>query len=977
MELALSSATSGGDDNQTKTSGPRLESPGPLDSLVDNTDQLMLADFDQLKMVLEHLPVAVFVDNSPTECLYVNRAYTELCGLDATQLEQDQWSSPTDDSARAEVQEQRKRLWAAGEPYCSVKEILTADGSSRSVATHVTPVMNAQGNVVRAIGVMIDETAHVAATAELEEKERQFRALVMNSAEAVVGIDLLQRIQVWNEAASEMFGYTADQILGQSLSLLLPPELIGRHPSMVQGFIEGDKQRVLMRSTSVHALRSNGETFPVEIGLAKIRVGETMLAVATVRDVSERVELEVEREQIHARYRALIQHSHDAIAIVDRSGKLSYLSPSTLYMFGTAPEDTIGMSLLDTFDDVHPDDRQQALDVFTSVQAEVGSHDTAVYRRLHSGGEYRHIENQITNYLDVEGLNGLVCNIRDITDEVSAKAEAQSRNEELRAVLEAFPDQMYRITREGLVVESLTPDHDGFIDSTRVVGKRLADIIPDPFAAKFVHTIEQVSDLQDRATLRCTESDLGSDGIRSFEIRIAPLPDGDVLASLRNITPQIQMEEQLTHQALHDDLTGLPNRAHLATKLQEALEATAHTDGHLGVLFLDLDGFKQINDTLGHSAGDDLLVAVAGRLTTAIRPHDMVARIGGDEFIMMCRELRKPAEAESVAARVLALLTEPIDLDGTPVTVSASIGIAVAGADGEDADTLMARADAAMYGAKARGRARAEVFDPTMRRFQNRQADVEDEFLAAIAHDQLAMTYLPIIDADSGAICGLEALAQWHHPSHGIIHSDELVNIAMSADIDDKLDQAVLRATLEETTRLGGLADTPLVIAMALSRMRAPSSELTELILAELDAKAISPQAISLQISETDTAALSERSIEELRRLHDAGVTVTISCFGAGEVALSSLRSLPISQLKLDDALVADIAGNDASAAIASTTIELAHHYGLRIAASTAETPEQLEALREMGCDRIQGPTVAPALTFEELKDLLAEDRRW
>jgi diguanylate cyclase (GGDEF)-like protein/PAS domain S-box-containing protein len=973
----LSSATSGGDDEQANGSGSHRAGSDSLNAILEDADQFILADFEQLKMVLEHLPVAVFVDSSPTECLYVNRAYMDLCGLDATKLEQDQWSLPTDESARAETQDERQRLWSEGEPYCWEAEIHTVDGVCRSVATQVTPVLNAQGVVVRAIGVMVDETEHTAATAELEERERQFRALVMNSAEAVVGIDLLQRIQIWNDAASEMFGYTTEQVLGQSLSILLPPKLIGQHPSLVQGFIEGDKQRVLMRSTSVHALRSDGSTFPVEIALAKIRVGEVMLAVATVRDVTERVGLETERELIHTRYRALIQHSHDAIAIVDRAGEISYLSPSVLYMFGTAPEDIIGTSLIDTFANVHPDDRQQALDIFTSVRAEIGSHGTAVYRRLHSGGEYHHIENQITNYLDVEGLNGLVCNIRDITDEVSAKAETQSRNDELRAVLQAFPDQMYRITREGLVVESLTPDHDGFIDSGRVVGERLADLIPDPFAAKFVHTIEQVSDLQDRATLRCTENDLGSNGIRSFEIRIAPLPDGDVLASLRNITPQIQMEEQLTRQALHDDLTGLPNRAHLAAKLQEALEETAHTKGHLGVLFLDLDGFKQINDTLGHSAGDDLLIEVARRLTSAIRPHDIVARIGGDEFIIMCRELRQPEEAEAVAERVLVLLSEPIDLAGTAVTVSASIGIAVANSEGADADTLMARADAAMYRAKTRGRARAEVFDPTMRRFQSRQADMEEELAAAIAHDQLSMTYLPIIDADSGAICGLEALAQWHHPSHGVIHSDELVNIAMSADIDDKLDQAVLLAALQDTTRLGGLAETPLVVTIALSQMRAPSSELAELVLAELDAKAISPDRISLEISETDTAALSERSIEQLRRLHDAGLTLTINCFGAGEVGLSSLRSLPISQLKLDDALVADIADNDASAAIASTTIELAHHYGLRIGARTAGTPEQLDALREMGCDRIQGPAVAPALTFEELKGLLAEDRRW
>lgn len=670
----------------------------------------------ELGLFLDPLPVPVFVDSGPGECLYVNPAYLELCGVDATQVDFEQWPMTVDDAHRTEIEAQWRRLWAMGEPYSALSEMRTTDRSRRWVQIHVTPILGLDGKVVRSLGVMVDEHDRVTATEALQRTERQSHALVLNSADAIVGIDVMQRVQIWNETAGQMFGFTSEQIIGQSLSLLLPPQMTGGHSALVRSFIEGDQDRILMRPTSVRARRRDGSQFPVEIALSKVQINDEQLAVATVRDVTERVKAEAERDQLHDRYRALIQNNRDVIIVIGGDGIISYVSPSALSVFGFVPEQVVGTSLEDNFATVHPDDRQDFMDLVTSVGAEVGSNAIANYRRLRSGNEYRLVENHVANYLDVDGLNAIVFNLRDVTEEVAAKAETELLNAELNAVLESFQDQLYRVTRDGLVVSCLSDGGRGDGPQS-VVGRNVADSLPAQLAEKFMDSITTASDTGEPQRMQYSLSEVYPADFGSLEARCSPLPGGDVLVAIRDISDEAEAEAKLTYQALHDALTGLANRVSLATQLQVALDATVHTTGHVAVLFLDLDGFKQINDTLGHSAGDALLIAVAHRLKTAVRPGDTIARIGGDEFVVVCDELADPAEAEMVAERVLSLLAEPLSLAGTEIAVTASIGIAVAEPGGGDAETLLAHADAAMYRAKDLGRGRAEVFDAERRRF--------------------------------------------------------------------------------------------------------------------------------------------------------------------------------------------------------------------------------------------------------------------
>jgi PAS domain S-box-containing protein len=277
-----------------------------------------LASIEELRRSYDCLPLAVYVNDAPNSSIYINPAYRDLFGSDPSI-----WKpSLVDDDAKKEAEAKRLRLWARGEPYAVTGQVVTSTGSPRHASGQVIPVFDSAGKVVRAIGVIIDVTEEVEAIAALEERELQARALVANAADAMVGIDSAHRIQVWNEAAEDTFGYRSEEIIGQSLSRLLPASARPGHPSLIQAFTESDRDSDRMNDRAVKALLRDGTEISVEIGLSKVRLGHEQLAVATIRDVSRREKLQLQQDQLHARYKALIQHARDPIFIADKNGDI-------------------------------------------------------------------------------------------------------------------------------------------------------------------------------------------------------------------------------------------------------------------------------------------------------------------------------------------------------------------------------------------------------------------------------------------------------------------------------------------------------------------------------------------------------------------------------------------------------------------------------------------------------------------------------
>jgi diguanylate cyclase (GGDEF)-like protein len=413
-----------------------------------------------------------------------------------------------------------------------------------------------------------------------------------------------------------------------------------------------------------------------------------------------------------------------------------------------------------------------------------------------------------------------------------------------------------------------------------------------------------------------------------------------------------QLQEQLHHQAYHDPLTELPNRALFMERVETEL---AKDTGKVAVLFIDVDDFKVVNDTLGHAVGDALLVSVAGRLRHCVRPQDVVARLGGDEFAVMLPDVEESAvELRAVAARVLRAFEAPVNAGSELVFVHLSVGITHSGRSGE-ADDLIRQADLAMYQAKGKGKGRFEFFDPGMAAAMLRRHDLKEELAKAIERDEIFIEYQPIVSLATGRTIAAEALARWRHPGLGLVSPSEFVPLAEETGLIREIGRHVLTQACRHFRRWG-TADEPLVLHVNLSAAQLRDPELISTVRAVLEESRIPPDRLALEITETELlgdAATSAARFQELRAL---GVRVSLDDFGTGYSSLSYLHSLPLDSLKIAkpfvDGLVGD-GGRDAS--FIGVIVELARKLELDVIAEGIEVPDQMHALRELGVELGQG----------------------
>jgi len=482
----------------------------------------------------------------------------------------------------------------------------------------------------------------------------------------------------------------------------------------------------------------------------------------------------------------------------------------------------------------------------------------------------------------------------------------------------------------------------------------------------------------------------------AFEVRVR-LPDGAIrwlavegrvtvdgagtaarlLGTSQDITDRKEAEAELTRQALHDQLTGLPNRGLLLDRLDQALAQARRSGRLVAVLFLDLDRFKLVNDSRGHAAGDELLVAVAERLRAILRPLDTIARFGGDEFVMVCHDVGALDDVLHVAERVVEALRRPFTLNGDHTFLSVSIGIAVSDGTSSSPGELLRDADAAMYRAKEGGRARWEFFDETMRTEAATRLEVQSALHWAVARDEMRVFYQPLVDLRTGAPVGVEALVRWAHPSRGLVMPEEFIPLAEEADLIVPIGVSVFnKATRQCADWRRELGGAPFGVAVNLSVHHLRHPGLLDHVRSMLAASGLPPSSVCLELTESVLLDDVDRHMRTLLELRSIGVQLALDDFGTGFSSLTYLKRFPVDIVKIDRSFVAGVRTNPSDTAIVRGVIELAHALGLRVVAEGVEHPEQLEALRSLGCDAAQGFLFSRPLPPEEIKEWLAGFRR-
>ena len=427
------------------------------------------------------------------------------------------------------------------------------------------------------------------------------------------------------------------------------------------------------------------------------------------------------------------------------------------------------------------------------------------------------------------------------------------------------------------------------------------------------------------------------------------------VASFTDISERRKAEEHIYRLAHHDSLTGLYNRHSLEDRLGQALATAQRERSPLAVMFIDLDRFKRINDSLGHSVGDALLIEVARRLCDLTRQSDVVARLGGDEFVVALTGLETTSDAMVVAGKILHALAQPYTIDGNVLHCSGSIGVTLYPDDGDNIGDLMRNADTAMYHAKDSGRNGVEFFTAGMNALAAERLELEEDLRAALEADQFELHYQPKVDAIGGSLDGYEALLRWHHPQRGMISPLKFIPIAEETGLIERLGAWVIDRACRQIAVWHGAGGQGIRVAVNLSAHQLRSRELASEVRAALERHAVAAESLELEITESAAMSDPEQAIGQLHALRAIGVTLAIDDFGTGYSSLAYLKMLPIQVLKIDRAFVSDIETDANDAAICAATIALAKSLGLKVVAEGVETEAQREFLVGQGCDILQG----------------------
>ncbi|RBY76930.1 hypothetical protein DQ239_12125 [Blastococcus sp. TF02-09] len=565
-----------------------------------------------------------------------------------------------------------------------------------------------------------------------------------------------------------------------------------------------------------------------------------------------------------------------------------------------------------------------------------------------------------------------------VAGEARARARLVSQQRYSAALAAHSSDAVVVVSRDGRLLsdratlpDMVRVDGDGELQATELVRSFGGD--PREVQVTIERAIRAAGEVVD-AELLCER---GGENVW-IGIRAADLTDdpdvGGVIVHLTDISDRKRAEEALAHQAFHDALTGLANRALFADRVEQALRRAVRGPGQPAVVFIDLDGFKGVNDTLGHPAGDALLREVARRLRSVVRIDDTVSRLGGDEFAVLVEQAgSEPEEAVATAERVLAALAVPFALEQQTVTVSGSVGIAV-GHAGATSDSLVGDADIAMYAAKMAGRGRSVVFDAGMRASAVAARELEEQLRGALGEGEFRLVYQPVVDLADGSVTGFEALLRWNSAALGPVPPDRFVPVAEASGLIEPIGAWVLREACATAAGWRAEHGRDLTVAVNVSAVQLTSPHLVEHITEALTASGLPPSALVLEVTETALVADPERASECLAALRALGLRLALDDFGTGYSSLAHLRQFTVDVLKIDRSFVGTIGEDGVMPPIVRGMIDLGRTLGLEIVAEGVETEAQRQLLVEGRCDLAQGYLFARPLETVDASLLLVAD---
>ncbi len=817
--------------------------------------------------------------------------------------------------------------------------------------------------------VLVFVAQHVAAAIEhkrreeaLRASERLYRQMFENNRAVKLLIDPESGgIVDVNMAACDYYGYTRD-------------ELLAMHIWDIN--VRGEEKMRLELSRAVSSERTyfqfrhmlaSGEIRDVEVYTGPIDIGSRKMLFSIVHDINERKRAEKALQQSEEKYRVIFDYAPVGIYQAARDGRLVTANETLARMLGYDSVDELLTKNLER--DIYLDTRQrdelirrfEPYAYANNVELQWKRKDgTTIWVQLNAHGV-----RSSHGSLFFEGF------VYDVTERKQVEELLRKQSAAITASMDGIGILNERL--EFTYVNDSLARLFGYGDHSVLIGRSLCDLYEPQEQVRFITSIVPL--VEQRGRWRGEATGLRRDGVNfPQEISLTAIGGGDMVCVVRDITERTYAEEQIKHLAYHDALTNLPNRLLFKDRLTVALSHAQREGARLAVLFLDLDRFKVINDSLGHNIGDQLLQAVAARVHACVRDSDTVARLGGDEFTVLLPRLHRSDDAAPVAAKIIEAIRYPFHIEGREFFITTSIGISLFPEDGINAESLIKNADTAMYQAKERGRDNYQLFNALVNADALQRIALEHGLRKAMTSEELQVHYQPIFDMRSGRTTGMEALLRWTHPQLGSIPPTTFIQLAEATGMMIPIGSWALREACFQAKAWHDAGHHALSLAVNLSVTQLQQVDLVDRVRTILAETGFPAASLELEITESSAMQSPETSIRTLFELKKLGIRISLDDFGTGHSSLSYLKRFPIDTLKIDQSFVHDITTDPDTAAIVTAIIAMAHSLRLKVIAEGVEYPEQEDFLRHHGCDQMQGFLMTPPVAASEFLQFVREE---
>jgi diguanylate cyclase (GGDEF)-like protein/PAS domain S-box-containing protein len=852
---------------------------------------------------------------------------------------------------------------------------MRANGEIRDVEVHSGAIDDGGRQLLYSI--IHDVTERKRAELALQQSEEKYRNIFRFASVGILQSTRDGHLITANVTLSRMLGYSSVEELLQTnllddvwVDISERERLFGKYePYGIANDVEVQWKRkdgiAIWVQINAHAVRSSAGTLYYE---------------GFVYDVTERKRAEHSVAAANAQRKAVLDAAtRVSIIATTPDGTITVFNAGAERMLGYSAHDIIGKrSLLD----LHLGDElsQHAVGLSTELGRPIDGFDALVTRAALEEVEEREwtyvradgtLRTVVVSVTALRGERGEITGFLHVGTDVTDRKHAEEMQRKQSAAMTASMDGI------GILDEKLefTYVNDafsrlfGYPKPQAMMGKLFYDLYDEADHLNLATNV--LPSVRQRGRWRGEANGKRRDGFFfPQEISLTAIEGGGMVCVVRDVTERTYAEEQIKHLAYHDALTGLPNRLLFKDRLTVALSHAQRDQGRLAVLFLDLDRFKVINDSLGHNVGDQLLQAVAARVASCVRESDTVARLGGDEFTLLLPTLARSEDAAVVAGKILEAVRYPFHIEGREFFISTSIGISLFPEDGTDAVTLIKNADTAMYQAKEEGRDNYQLFNAFVNARALQRIALEHGLRRALANEELELHYQPIFDFRSDRITGMEALVRWRHPEMGSIPPTVFIPIAEATGVMVPIGTWVLRTACRQAKTWHDLGFTHLSLAVNLSVTQLQQSDLVTRVREVLEETGLPARMLELEITEGTAMQSPETSIRTLYDLKKLGVRISLDDFGTGHSSLSYLKRFPIDTLKIDQSFVRDITSDPDTAAIVTAIIAMAHSLRLKVIAEGVEYPEQANFLKRYACDQMQGYLIkrpVPASEFVEL----------